>query len=71
MRAYLATAILMALTLTAAPSQQKQCKNHCDIDYNFCKEKAIGKWGEKRAPRIARTARRAAPRSVRPFLDLA
>jgi hypothetical protein len=36
MRAYLATAILMALTLTAAPSQQKQCKNHCDIDYNVC-----------------------------------
>lgn len=47
MRAYLAAAILMALTLTAAPSRQKQCKNHCDVDYNFCREKAIGKQGRK------------------------
>jgi hypothetical protein len=39
--------ILMALTLTAAPSKQQQCKNSCDIAYRFCMETAIGKFGKK------------------------
>jgi hypothetical protein len=47
MRAYVAAAILMALELTAAPSRQAQCKSHCDIDYNLCRQRAIGKVGRK------------------------
>ena len=47
MRVYLAVLILMALTLTAAPSRQAQCKSHCDVDYNFCMQRAIGKLGHK------------------------
>ncbi len=51
MRSYLVVtipaAILMALTLTAAPSHQAQCKNSCDVTYNFCMQRAIGKLGKK------------------------
>lgn len=55
MRPYLAVMILMAVTLTAAPSKQKQCKNSCDITYKFCTQRAIGKLGHKQC-----TANRAA-----------
>lgn len=49
MRPYVATVVLafMALTLTAAPGKQKQCKNSCDITYHFCMMHAIGKLGKK------------------------
>jgi hypothetical protein len=50
MRSYLAVtvpmAILMALTLTAAPSHQAQCRNSCDVTYTFCMQRAIGKLGK-------------------------
>ena len=39
--------ILVALTLTAAPSKQQQCKNSCDISYRFCIRTAIGPLGKK------------------------
>ena len=38
---------VMALTLTAAPSKQRQCKNSCDVAYRFCMQTAIGKFGKK------------------------
>lgn len=47
MRRQIAALILMALTLTAAPSKQRQCKNQCDIAYRFCMQTAIGKFGKK------------------------
>jgi hypothetical protein len=47
MRLYIAVAILMGLTLTAAPSHQAQCKNSCEINYNFCMQRAVGKLGKK------------------------
>jgi Tfp pilus assembly protein PilE len=50
MRSYLVVtvpmAILMALTLTAAPSHQAQCKNSCDVTYNFCIHRAVTKLGK-------------------------
>ena len=47
MRRTIAALILMALTLTAAPSKLQQCKNSCDISYRFCMQTAIGKFGKK------------------------
>jgi hypothetical protein len=47
MRKTFAAAILAALTLTAAPSHQQQCKNSCDIAYRFCIQTAFNKYGKK------------------------
>jgi hypothetical protein len=38
--------VAMALTLTAAPSKQRQCRNSCDISYHFCIQHA-NKFGKK------------------------
>jgi hypothetical protein len=61
MRAYLAAAILMALTLTAAPSPQKQCKNSCDVSYNFCVQRAIGKLGHQQCKATRANCKKSCP----------
>ncbi len=65
MRSYLVVtvpaAILMALTLTAAPSHQAQCKNSCDISYNFCTQHAIGKLGKKQCKATRSTCKKGCP----------
>jgi hypothetical protein len=61
MRAYIAAAILTALTLTAAPSQQKQCKSSCDVSYNFCMQRAIGKQGRKTCAANRATCKKGCP----------
>ena len=52
---------LMALTLSAAPSHQKQCKNSCDVGYRFCKEHAIGKLGRKQCSAMRSTCKKGCP----------
>jgi hypothetical protein len=61
MRVYLAAAILTALTLAAAPSQQRQCKSSCDVNYNFCMERAIGKLGHKQCRANRASCKRGCP----------
>jgi len=58
---YLAAMILMALTLTAAPSHQKQCKNSCDVSYRFCMQRAIGKLGHKQCAATRTTCKKGCP----------
>jgi hypothetical protein len=64
MRPTLAAMILMALTLTAAPSKQKQCKNSCDITYHFCTQRAIGKLGHKQCVASRSTCKKSCPATI-------
>jgi len=52
---------LMALTLTAAPSKQKQCKNSCDITYHFCMQHAFTKFGKKQCSAQRSNCKRGCP----------
>jgi hypothetical protein len=61
MRPILAAMILMALTLTAAPSRQKQCKNSCDVTYTFCMQHAIGKLGRHQCKANRAACKRGCP----------
>ena len=65
MRSYLVVtvpmAILMALTLNAAPSRQAQCKNSCNVNYNFCMQRAIGKLGKKQCSANRKSCKKGCP----------
>jgi hypothetical protein len=52
---------LMALTLSAAPSKQQQCKNSCDISYHFCVQHAFNKFGKKQCAATRATCKRGCP----------
>lgn len=63
MRPYLAALVLvfMALTLTAAPSKQKQCKNSCDITYHFCMQRNFTKVGRKQCSAQRASCKKSCP----------
>jgi hypothetical protein len=52
---------LMALTLSAAPSKQQQCKNSCDISYHFCVKRAFNKFGRKQCAATRATCKKGCP----------
>ena len=52
---------VMALTLTAAPSKQRQCKNSCDVSYHFCVQHAIGKLGHKQCSAMRASCKKGCP----------
>jgi hypothetical protein len=63
MRPYIAAAVLAltSLTLFAAPSKQKQCKNSCDVSYHFCMMHAIGKLGKKQCSAMRSSCKHGCP----------
>jgi hypothetical protein len=54
-------AVLMALTLTAAPDHQAQCKNSCNISYNFCMMRAVGKLGKQQCRANRKNCKKGCP----------
>ena len=65
MRSYLVVtlpmAIFMALTLSAAPSHQAQCKSSCNVNYNFCLQHAIGKLGKSQCSAARKNCKKGCP----------
>jgi len=57
--------ILVALTLTAAPSKQQQCKNSCDISYRNCIRTAVGPLGKKTCKAYRKACKKSCPAGLR------